>query len=153
MHRLTAVLAAMVGAAVLVTAALAERPSREPLPAPSTFTISGSCTFDVRADVLVNKEFATTFTSGKQIVTGRLVIRLTNLQDPSKSVVLNVSGPGIEDLSNPQVFNLSGTSLIFFPGTLALTKGPVSVTFDENGNITSFTETSAAAVDLCAVLG
>jgi hypothetical protein len=152
MHRLTAVLAALAGAAYFVTTAPAERPSRQPLPAPPTFTISGSCAFDVQVDVLANKEYVTTFTSGKQIITGRLVVRLTNAAHPQKSVVLNVSGPGIEDVSNPSVFNLSGTSLIFFPGTLELTKGPISLTFDENGNITSFSETSAGAVDLCAVL-
>lgn len=106
----------------------------------------------MRVDVLVNKEFITTFTSGKQIITGRLVVRVTNLSNPSKSAVLQISGPGIEDLSNPSTFNLSGTSLIFFSGVLALTRGPVSITFDASGNVTSFTQTSASSVDICAVL-
>ena len=152
MHRLTVAFAAILSSALVVPAALADKPTREPLPAPPSFTISGSCSFDVQVDVLVNKEFITTFTSGKQIITGRLVVRVTNLDNPSKSRVLQISGPGIEDLSNPSTFNLSGTSLIFFPGVLLLTRGPISLTFDQSGNVTSFTQTSASSVDLCAVL-
>ena len=151
MKLLGAVLATLAAASLAVPVALADQPSRQPLPLPSSFTISGSCSFDVRLDVLANKEYAITFASGKQIITGQLFVRLTNLSKPSKSIVLNVSGPGIEDLSNPSAFNLSGTSLVFFPGVLLLTRGPVTVTADQNGNLT-FTQTSASAVDLCAVL-
>lgn len=151
MQRLTLVFAVILSSAILAPAALADKPTTEPLPSPSFF-ISGSCSFDVQLDILVNKEFITTFTSGKQIITGRLVVRVTNLSDPTKSAVLQVSGPGIEDLSDPSTFNLSGTSLIFFPGVLALTHGPVSLTFDASGNVTSFTQTSASSVDMCAVL-
>jgi hypothetical protein len=114
--------------------------------------VSGSCTFDVLVETIANREFATTFTSGKQIITGRVVARLTNVST-GKSVVVQISGPGIEDLSNPSVFNLNGTSLLFPPGQLLLTRGPVSLTFDQNGNVTSLTMTSASAVDLCPVLG
>jgi hypothetical protein len=151
MQRLTVAFAVILSSAILVPTALADKPTREPLPA-EPFVISGSCSFDVQADFLVNKEFITTFTSGKQIITGRLIVRLTNLSDPTKSTVLQISGPGIEDLSDPSTFNLSGTSLVFFPGVLALTRGPVSLTFDESGNVTSFTQTSASSVDMCAVL-
>ena len=80
------------------------------------------------------------------------MVRLTNLSDPSKSLVLQINGPGINDLATPNVFNLSGSSLIFFPGVLELTRGPISLTIDEEGNVISFTQTSASSVDLCAVL-
>jgi hypothetical protein len=152
MHRLIAALAVLASATVLAPSALADPPTREPLPQPPTFTITGSCAFDVQFDVLVNKEFITTFTSGRQIITGRLVVRLTNMSHPSKSLVLQINGPGINDLAAPSVLNLSGSSLIFFPGVLALTRGPTSLTFDEEGNVISFTRTSASSVDLCAVL-
>jgi hypothetical protein len=151
MHRLVVALAVILTSALVVPAALADKPIREPLPAPN-LTVSGSCSFDVRIDFLANKEFITTFTSGKQIITGRLVVRVTNLENPSKSRVLNVSGPGIEDLSDPSTFNLSGSSLVFFPGVFLLTHGPVTLTFDANGNVTSFTQTSQSSVDVCAVL-
>jgi hypothetical protein len=152
MHRLVVALAAVLSAGLIVPAALGDKPVREPLPAPPFLIVSGSCSFDVRIDILVNKEFITTFPSGKQIISGRLVVRVTNLEHPSKSRVLNVSGPGKEDLADPSTFNLSGSSLIFFPGVLVLTHGPVSLTFDEDGNVTSFTQTSQSSVDLCAVL-
>jgi hypothetical protein len=152
MHRLVVAFAVVLTAGLVVPAALGDKPIKEPLPAPPSITVSGSCSFDARIDILVNKEFITTFASGKQIITGRLVVRVTNLADTSKSRVLNVSGPGKEDLSDPSTFNLSGSSLVFFPGVLVLTHGPVSLTFDENGNVTSFTQTSQSSDDLCAVL-
>jgi hypothetical protein len=152
MHRLVVALAVVLTSALVVPAALADKPIREPVPAPPFLTVSGSCSFDVRIDFLVNKEFITTFTSGKQIVTGRLVVRVTNLKDPSKSKVLNISGPGIDD-SDPSTIPLSGSSLVFFPGVLLLTHGPVVLTVDEDGNVTLFTQTSRSSVDLCAVLG
>jgi hypothetical protein len=152
MHRLITALAVLASATVLTPSAVADPPTREPLPAPPTFTIIGSCAFDVQADVLVNKEFITTFTSGRQIVTGRLVVRVTNLSDPSKSLVLQINGPAINDLATPNVLNLSGSSLIFFPGVLELTRGPISLTFDEEGNVISFVKRSSSSVDLCAVL-
>jgi hypothetical protein len=153
MHRvIAAFVVVLASATVLAPPALADRPTREPLPAPPTFTITGSCAFDVQLDVLVNKEFITTFTSGRTLITGRFVARLTNLSDPSKSLVLQINGPGINDLATPNVFNLSGSSLIFFPGVLVLTRGPISLTFDEQGNLISFTQTSSSSMDLCAVL-
>jgi hypothetical protein len=152
MHRLVVPLAAILTSALLVPAALADKPIREPLPAPPFFLVTDSCSFAVRIDVLVNKEFITTFASGKQLVTGRLIVRVTNLDDPSKSRVLNVSGPAKSDLADPSTVPLSGSSLIFFPGVLRLTHGPVSLTIDADGNVTSFTQTSASSVDLCALL-
>jgi hypothetical protein len=152
MHRLVVPLAAILTSALLVPAALADKPIREPLPAPPFFLVTDSCSFAVRIDVLVNKEFITTFTSGKQLGTGRLIVRVTNLDDPSKSRVLNVSGPAKSDLADPSTVPLSGSSLIFFPGVLRLTHGPVSLTIDADGNVTSFTQTSASSVDLCALL-
>jgi hypothetical protein len=71
---------------------------------------------------------------------------LTNLSDLSRSVVLQINGPGIEDVSNPSVFNLSGSSLVFLPGVFLLTHGPISI---ENG---ALTQTSASSVDICQLL-
>jgi hypothetical protein len=152
MHRFAVVLAAIVASALTVPAALADKPIREPLPAPPFLIVSDSCSFDVRIDFLVNKEFITTYSSGKQLITGRLVVRLTNLADPTQSRVLQISGPGKNDIANPSTVNLSGSSLIFFPGVLLLTHGPVTLTIDANGNVTSFTQTSASSVDLCGAL-
>jgi hypothetical protein len=151
MHRVTLVLAALAGAALLVPAALADKPSRQPLPAPPTFTITGSCTFDVQVDILRNKEFITAFSSGKLIITGQLFARLTNLST-GEYIDVNISGPGIEDASTfPSTFNLSGTSLIWFPDVLIVSRGPVTITTDASGNVT-WTQTSASSLDVCKAL-
>ena len=46
----------------------------------------------------------------------------------------------------------NGRSLLFLPGLLELTIGPATIEIDPDGNAVSHTETSAATVDLCAVL-
>jgi hypothetical protein len=143
-------LALFVAAAALAPVAVAGKPVREPSPFPS-FTITGSCSFDVRLDVLVNKEFATTFANGKVIVTGRLVLKATNVDQEQQSRVLQISGPGFADLADPAALTLSGTSLVFAPGMMLVTKGPVTATFDEDGNVT-IDQTSASSVDVCALL-
>ena len=153
MNRLTILAGTILVAALLSPGAtLAAKPTRDPLPAPPTFDIIGSCEFDVRVDVLANNEFIAAFTSGKTIVTGRLIVRLTNVDEPSHSITLNISGPSINDSGDPFTVNLSGSSLLFYPGVLMLTKGPVAVTIDESGNVTSVRFTSSGAIDLCALL-
>jgi hypothetical protein len=153
MHRLSFAFAwILVAALVVPAAALAAKPTRDPVPAPPTFTISGSCSFDVQVDVVRNQEFITGFSSGKTIVAGQLFLKLTNLSS-GKSVTLNISGPGINDVSVPSTFNLSGTSLIWWPGApILLTRGPIALTIDSSGNVTGFTQRSASSVNECAIL-
>ena len=153
MKRLSFVIGLAVAAALLVpSVAVADKPIREGLPA-EDFTIQGSCAFDVDLQVLVDKEFITTFSDGRQLITGRLVVRLTNV-DAGKSIDLNISGPGFltphEDGS--LTLKQNGRSLLFLPGLLELTIGPVVIEIDPNGNAVSVTRTSAATVDLCPVL-
>jgi hypothetical protein len=153
MKRLIFVIGLAVAAPLLVpSVAVADKPIREGLPA-EDFTIQGSCAFDVDLQVLVNKEFITTFSDGRQLITGRLVVRLTNVET-GKSIDLNISGPVFitphEDGS--VTFELSGRSLVFLPGLLELTSGSAVLEIDPAGNVVSYTKTSAAAVDLCAVL-
>jgi hypothetical protein len=80
MRRLVFVVGLAVAAALLTPGvAAAEKPLREGLPA-EDFTIEGSCAFDVDLHVLVNKEFITTFSDGRQLITGRLVVRPEHLR-------------------------------------------------------------------------
>jgi hypothetical protein len=153
MRRLILVLSLAVAAALLVpSVAAADKPIREGLPA-QDLTIQGSCAFDVDLHILVNNEFITTFSDGRQLITGALVVRLTNVES-GKSIDLNISGPGFitphEDGS--VTMELSGRSLVFLPGVLELTSGPAILQIDANGNVVSYTKTSAATVELCAVL-
>jgi len=102
--------------------AVAAQPTREFLPAPEfiEFAAGDLCAFPVRIDVLVNQEYGTTFVdeSGQPthtIVTGRLVLRLVNL-DTSTSVVVNASGPGLVEYEGDNIrVTLRGPSLIFLP--------------------------------------
>ncbi|MDQ3865742.1 MAG: hypothetical protein M3304_02775 [Actinomycetota bacterium] len=150
--------------AVLAAApqAIADQPLREGLPA-EPFTLDASiCGFPVDVTFPTNREFITTFSSGKQIVTGALIAQLTNTET-GKSIEINISGPGIltTDESGTTTFMLLGRSLVFFspgqlgPGSapeLLLTSGPATIVFDENGVVQSFERTSASAQDLCAIL-
>jgi hypothetical protein len=147
MKRLTFVIGLAVAAALLVPGvAAADKPIREGLPA-EDFTIQGSCAFDVDLQVLANKEFITTFSDGRQL------IRLTNV-DTGKSIDLNISGPVFitPHADGSVTFELSGRSLVFLPGLLELTSGPAVLEIDPAGNVVGYAKTSAAAVDLCAVL-
>ena len=71
-----------------------------------------ACAFDVTISEVANNEFARTFPNGNTLITGRLVVRVTN--DLSKqSVVRDVSGPVLitSGPSGEQVFVLSGASV------------------------------------------
>ena len=135
---------------VLPVPTLAARPERDPVVA-DNFTISGSCAFDVDVEILANKEVFTTFSNGRLIITGRLVLRVANAEKPENSIVLHVSGPSFVDPQNPSVFVGSGTGLAFLEDVLLLSRGPAIFTTDEAGNTTLDT-TSASAIDLCPLL-
>ena len=110
------------------TSVNAGKPVREFLPAPEfiEFAPGELCEFGVRIDVLVNQEYGTTFTDDagvplRTIVTGRLVLKVTNLSDPSKSIVVNASGPGLVVYEGDLIrVTLRGRSLVFLPGEESL---------------------------------
>lgn len=148
-------------ALLLVPTALADPPSRDPLPPPpgTSFTISGICSFDVQVTFDVNKEYLHTFTNGAQVITGALFATVTNLSN-GKSTSLNISGPGFSSVTSNQL-TFSGTSLIIVnpgglgpgaPGAMLLTHGPATATFDNTGAIVALDLTSASTTDLCATL-
>jgi hypothetical protein len=80
--------------ACMVPAALADRPIREPVPASDATFPAEICGFEIQLEVLTNNEYILIFSDGRAAVTGALRVRLTNLDDPGHSVVLNVPGPG-----------------------------------------------------------
>jgi hypothetical protein len=112
-------------AMIVVPVAAANKPTREFVPAPSEFTLDASiCGFDVLVEVLTNKQYAITFSNGMTTVAGALKVRVTNLDDPTQSVVLNIPGPGFFDESG--VLTATGPwFFFFFPGDL----GPGSPVF------------------------
>jgi hypothetical protein len=141
-------------AMIVVPVAAANKPTREFVPAPSEFTLDASiCGFDVLVEVLTNKQFAITFSNGMTTVTGALRVRVTNLDDPTRSIVLNIPGPGFFDESG--VLTATGPWLFFFlpgelgpgsPGVLAYTVGLVRL--DESG----LQLLAGRQIDLCTEL-
>ena len=95
MHRAATTFAVLALLAMIaVPVAAADKPTREFVPAPSEFTLDASiCGFDVLVEVLTNKEYAITFSNGMTTVVGPLSVRLTNLDDPTQSIVTQHSWP------------------------------------------------------------
>jgi hypothetical protein len=161
----TLLVAAVVAAALILAAAApasADKPLREPFPQ-GDIIISGSCDFDVFAHTVEDKVKAKTYfdkdgNPTRQIVNGRLVVELTNLET-RESIVYNTSGPGFltffEDGSLDFVFG--GRSLVwFFPGEvedlplLFVNSGQVTLHIDPEGNIV--VEQLGEVEDVCAAL-
>jgi hypothetical protein len=146
------VLSAIVAALALVSGAAADKPARAFLPA-SDFTISGSCSFDVGVHILVNKEYTITFSNGQFLVQGALKERLTNLSDPSKSIDLNVPGPGLFTTASDGTLTIDarGPWLFFFTDTLLYSTGHSTLVVTPDGTFT-LTQQGGTSTDLCAVL-
>jgi hypothetical protein len=152
-NKISSLAALMLVAAIAVPVAAADKPVIEPLPA-EDFTVPASvCGFEVMVEILTNNGKAITFGDGRTMITGALSARLTNVDDPTRSIVLNVPGPGTFDESG--VLTATGPWLWFFlPGDfgegsaplLAYTTGRVVI--DDTG----FHLLAGTQVDLCSVL-
>jgi len=123
-----AILCPVVALASATSVSAGGKPVREFLPAPEfiEFAPGELCEFGVRIDVLINQEYGTTFSDEngvplRTIITGRLILKLTNLSDPSTAVVVNASGPGLVEYKGDIIrVTLRGRSLIFLPGDESL---------------------------------
>ena len=149
---LSSLAALVVVAAITVPVAAASRPVIEPLPAEDFALPADICGFEVAVDILANKEKAIMFSDGRTMVTGALKVRLTNLDDPTRSIALNIPGPGTFDESG---LTATGPWLFFFfpgdlgegsPAMLAYTTGRVRI--DDAG----FHQLGGTRTDLCPLL-
>jgi hypothetical protein len=149
------------GALVVVPTAGSTRPDRSFLFNADT-VISGPCSFEVELHVLQNNEYITVFSDGHFIVTGALMVRLTNLSDPSNSMVLNIPGPGIFTptpdgglvlrAEGPWLFWATADQL--YPGSPAFfefTRGLSTLTINPDGTGTFVPARNS--IDICAALG
>ena len=115
------ILVSLVAAGILAPVAAADPPEHIPLPGSEPFVIEGSCDFPVLLEEIANKTKLTSFSDGREVVTGKLKVRLTNLDDPSNSLVLNISGPGVTTPRDDGGFTLKATGAwlwFFAPGEL-----------------------------------
>ena len=116
-------------------------------------TISGSCSFDVGAHFVANNEYGITFSNGATLVTGTLKVTLTNLSDPSKSVTLNIPGPGLFTATDDGGLRIDarGPWLFFFEDVLVYSAGRSVMTVSAGG-VFSLTQQGGTSTNLCAVL-
>lgn len=151
--RLSALLAAVLSAAICVSMASAGKPTRVYSPF-SDDSFSGVCSFTVSRHILVNHTYLTTFDGGTLLYTGTFKERLTN-ETSGKYIDFNGSGP------IKIVFNADGTitETDYGPqferptGQLLLTTGPVVWTYDSSFNVISYEQIGGTSRDVCAVLG
>jgi hypothetical protein len=152
-----ALLASVLFAATVASAARAVAPTRSTEPPFDIDNSSLFCGFPLRAETLRNNVKITTFSDGHQLVTGSHTGRLTNLSS-GKSLVLTDAGNVI---TNPEqtAESLTGRLVLFlFPGEPLgpgawLFVGRTVATFAEPGGfLYSDLDLTGKRVDLCAAL-
>ena len=143
-------------------AVLAAKPDRVPLELPPSleFAAREACDFSLLVDFLANGGKTLTFfdhegNAIRQIGTGTLKIRVTNLADASVAPLeLNISGPLHTTLhpdgSATLIYGGRGISL-YPPGTFVLTAGRSVVELDAEGEVISVTNIGTEE-DLCVTL-
>src|ERR1700739_2690852 len=158
--------ATVIGLLTLALPAVAGKPIITFIPA-TPFTITGgtangACAFDVGVVPTANRpngEKEILF-ANSVIITGPLFVTFTNLSDPTKTLSLNASGPGIINFAaNEEI--LLGPSFIsgFAPNlteaaglpSVALVTGRTILTFDNLGNVTGITHVGTVQ-DICQAL-
>jgi len=152
--------ALVLGCWLLAPTAGSTRPERTFLPAEDT-VISGICSFDVGLHIIQNNEYVTVFADGHYIINGVLTVQLTNLSDPTKSTVLNISGPGhvTPTPDGGLVLRAVGPWLFFFaaddlypgsPAIMVFARGQSIQVVHPDGSGTF--EPAHNSTDLCAAL-
>jgi hypothetical protein len=144
-------------ASTLTSAAQAAPPTRTTEPPFDFDNSSVFCGFPLRAETLRNNVKITTFSNGRQLVTGSHTYRLTNL-DTGESLVLTDAGSLI---TNPEqtAETFHGRTVLFLfpiepfgPGAW-LFEGRVDATFAVPGGfLYSQLDPTGKRVDLCAAL-
>jgi hypothetical protein len=131
------VLAMLALAQVTSSTAAASSPTRQPF-VPPIPAVDTDCGYPIGIDVLTSQQVLTTFSDGRMLITGSAKIRVTNLDDPSKTMLLNVSGPS-QISADGSTFVGVGSAGGPTPGGLPFVDfhGRIVVQFDANGNVIS----------------
>jgi hypothetical protein len=152
----------VVAAIAIVAAPIAQagKPARAALFIPNVIDLpaGAACAFDIRIDVLVNQEFATTFErSGTDVLThttGRLVVSVTNVATGA-SETFNISGPGLNvtHADGTVTIHYFGRGMPFADNGMWVTTGPSLQEVAADGSIISTTFSSNRSRDVCAEIG
>jgi hypothetical protein len=151
----------VLGLAILSVALLAGGASADPNPnsgrvpitPPPDDVFTGVCPFPVLVETVAIKEYSKTHKNGVEIITGRLVVRITNTVT-GESKVYNISGPGQitrDGAIETDVF--LGRALLFDPffGML-VTSGRVVATFNTETGEFRIVSRRGHVEDVCATL-
>jgi hypothetical protein len=166
-NRLLAVGALVALALWAATTAVAAKPAREPNVIPTTVFPAGvACEgFPLRISADVNQQHLTTFFDQdgnpvRQLITGRLIITLTNV-DTDSSVTLRLGGATHVTINPDGSATLVGTGhgvLVLVPSDVppgpstTLRTGRTVLTISPEGAFTLIGTAGAEPLDLCAVL-
>jgi hypothetical protein len=145
--------------------AAAEKPLKFPLTAGPVDLPADICGFVVHEEILANNASGKIFANGTFALSGTFKVRLTNLDEPTNTLDVNISGPGrfIPNPDGTTSLRAEGRSLFFFfpgelsagsPGALILTTGLVTELFDATFNVVpgSFSHPRGTEIDICAAL-
>jgi hypothetical protein len=163
-----AILAGLLAMALATGSVAAAKPDRSFTGSPEgglTFAAGELCDFGIQIDFLVNREYLTTFfdKDGNVIrdnFNGSLRVRITNLDDPSNSVDLDVGGPG------GNRYNADGTATDSFhghglplwpatdshPAVFVATQGNFVYLIDADFNLLGTVKSAGHSADVCAML-
>jgi len=149
-----------------VTPMLAEGPTRKPtLNQPFTIDAGLACSFPLHGEPVIDQEVTKTFPPEpngdvKQIITGRLVFELTNLEN-HKSLTVNISGP-VSAIFHPDGsiradFGGRSGPLVFFPTDIPpgpkafINSGKIVIDITPTGQFVLVRQ-SGHEQDVCALL-
>lgn len=153
----------LIASAVPALAGKPEVVKNEPLP-PEHYPAGLVCDFDLEIKSLVDSGQTITFPAAddgsvRQIVTGHLVVQVTN-EETGASVVYNVSGPGkFRYVGDVLHIRGGGPWLLYaFPGDAGgpgvwFTRGQIAIEIDLNTGVWLSVSKPQNQVNVCALLG
>jgi hypothetical protein len=130
------------------------RSHRIPFEQPAHLVLTGLCPFTVVFGTVVNGEFAKTHQNGTTIVTGRLVVQVTN-QETGASKTYNVSGPVriTPETSTTEVVEFLGRSLLTDPSLgVIVSSGRLVVRVDLTTGSFTVVSSRGEVEDVCQTL-
>jgi hypothetical protein len=130
-----------------------------------TFAAGELCDFGIQIDFLVDREYLTTFFDkdgnvARDNFTGSLRVRITNLDDPTRSIELDVGGPGGDRYAadGTATDSFHGHGLPLWPATdnhpavYVATRGNFVYLVDADFNLLGTVKSAGRSADICAML-
>jgi hypothetical protein len=157
--------------ALLVPGALAGKPDRQRLPigisedySPGQICPEGIAPAGVHLQLVGGNEAVTVFDDGRFLATGVHIIKVTNVADPDRSVIIDVHGnfTAVPQADGSIIGRGDGTTAFsFFPGDAGpgdtttgrfyLFTGQNSEVIDASGTVTAFSSVGSGE-DICAMI-